>query len=298
MEEIPMTLLEGETWPNPFQQVCRAMETHPHEAWSLETLSTMAGLSAGHFQRRFKAAIGVSPKQYLIACRMGQFKQALRQGDPVTDALYAAGFGASSRLYSQLDNRLGMTPKQYRRGGKGLAISYASARSSLGMLLMAATDRGLCFLQFGQSDEALLKGLHGEYPQASLSPMSGTESEALFQQWIEALEAHLRGERLPLNLPLDIQGTAFQSKVWDYLQKIPYGQVQSYTEVAIGIGQPKAARAVASACAANHLAIVVPCHRVIRGSGELGGYRWGLAVKRALLDQEKRISQAEIQKTP
>jgi AraC family transcriptional regulator of adaptative response/methylated-DNA-[protein]-cysteine methyltransferase len=206
--------------------------------------------------------------------------------------VYEAGFGSSSRVYEKLDTRLGMTPTQYRSGGRDLDISYASKNTSMGLLMMAATDRGLCFIQFGQNESGLLSQLRQEYPQARLSPMQ-EESKALFNQWMQALEAHLTGTSPHLNLPLDIQGTAFQLKVWQYLQKIPYGQVESYTAVAQGIGQPRAVRSVASACAANKLAIAVPCHRVIRSSGALAGYRWGLEMKRTLLDQEKRFSQTD-----
>lgn len=247
----------------------------------------MAALSSGHFQRRFKAIIGVSPRQYQEACRFDQLRQALREGKATTEALYEAGFASSSRVYEKLDTHLGMTPGQYQRGGKGLAISYASAPSSLGIMMLGATDRGLCFLQFGQKAEQLLLGLQQEFPAAILSPMD-ERMNATFMQWMNILEAHLQGEKPHLNLPLDPQGTAFQLKVWRALQQIPYGKVQSYTEVAVGIGQPKAARAVASACAANKLAVIIPCHRVIRGSGELGGYRWGLPVKRALLARENQ----------
>jgi AraC family transcriptional regulator, regulatory protein of adaptative response / methylated-DNA-[protein]-cysteine methyltransferase len=271
-----------------FQEICRYIEAHWDEALPLARLSQLAGLSPSYFQRRFKAIIGVSPKQYLEACRLGQLKQELQAGNSVTVALYEAGFGASSRLYEKLDSRLGMTPKQYRSGGKGLSISYASAQTTIGTLMMGATDRGLCFIQFGKTALELLDALRREYPQANLSVM-GEELKEPFEQWIQALEVHLKGGRPHLDLPLDIQGTAFQLKVWTYLQKIPYGEVQSYTEVAKGIGQPKAARAVASACAANHLAIAIPCHRVIRGNGELGGYRWGLTMKRSLIEQERQF---------
>ena len=274
-----------------FQQICRYIEDHREESLSLERLSTMAGLSSSHFQRRFKAIVGVSPKQYWDTCRLSKLKQELREGNNVTAAVYEAGYGSSSRVYEKLDTRLGMTPKQYRTGGKGLSISYASAETSLGPLMMGATDRGLCFIQFGKPPSELLEALQREYPQATLSVMDEA-CKVQFEQWMQALEAYLKGENSHLDLPLDIQGTAFQLKVWNYLQKIPYGEVQSYTEVAQGIGQPKAARAVASACAANTLAIVIPCHRVIRGSGALGGYRWGLPVKRTLIDEERRLSQS------
>lgn len=270
----------------PFRELCHYMETHYDEALPLRVLANMAGLSPGHFQRQFKAAVGVSPKQYLEACRLGKLKAELRAGSNVTQAVYEAGFGSASRVYEKIDTRLGMTPRQYRNGGKGLSISYASAPSSLGPLMMGATDRGLCFIQFGKPVPKLLDALRQEFPRATLSAIPPASTEQ-FEHWMHALESHLQGTAPQLALPLDIQGTAFQLKVWHYLQGIPYGEVRSYTEVAQGIGQPKAARAVASACAANTLAIAIPCHRVIRGNGELGGYRWGVDVKRMLLAQEK-----------
>ncbi len=272
-----------------FQTICRYIEAHRDESLPLQALASMADLSPGHFQRRFKAVIGVSPKQYVEACRLNALKEALREGASVTSAVYEAGFGSSSRVYEKLDTRLGMTPRQYRKGGKGLQISYVIAPTSIGLLMMAATDRGLCFIQVGQTPLVLEEELRKEFPHAELSAM-GERFRGQFDQWMQALESHLSGENPHLELPLDIQGTAFQRKVWAYLQTIPYGQVRTYTQVAQGIGQPKAVRAAASACGANNLAIVIPCHRVIRSTGALGGYRWGLDVKQALLDQEKRLA--------
>ena len=181
----------------------------------------------------------------------------------------------------------GVTPKQYRRGGEGVSITYAAADSPLGRLMIGATDRGLCFVQFGESDEELVVALRREYPTAAITPIAEPHSPA-FDAWIAALNRHLAGKQPHLDLPLDIRATAFQMRVWNYLQSIPYGSVQSYGEVAAAIGQPKAVRAVAHACASNTVALAIPCHRVIRGTGELGGYRWGLERKRALLDLERR----------
>jgi AraC family transcriptional regulator of adaptative response/methylated-DNA-[protein]-cysteine methyltransferase len=210
----------------------------------------------------------------------------LRAGVPVTGAIYGAGFGSASRVYERVATRLGMTPRQYRGGGKGVAISYAVARTPLGLTMMAATDRGLCAVLFGETERALLAELQREYPGATITPMDAG-ARAPFAQWMAALAAHLEGTRPRLDLPLDVRGTAFQMKVWSFLERIPYGEVRSYAEVAEGIGAPKAVRAVASACAANRLAVAIPCHRVIRGDGGLGGYRWGLARKRALIDAER-----------
>ncbi len=197
-------------------------------------------------------------------------------------------------MYERVNTRLGMTPAQYRTGGKDLAISYVSVASTLGgvsgrvlgRMMIGATDRGLCFVQFSDSDQLLRGMLREEYPSARLEPMR-EPYPAQFGRWMAALELHLKGQQPRAELPLDVRATAFQMKVWRYLQTIPPGSVQSYSQVAAGIGQPSAARAVASACAANPVAVVIPCHRVIRGTGELGGYRWGVERKRALLDQER-----------
>ncbi len=255
----------------------------------LAALAARAGLSRFHLQRRFKAIVGVTPREYGEACRMRRLKSELRQSQDVTEAVYAAGFGSSSRVYERADTRLGMTPNQYRRGGEGMAISYASAPTPVGLMMLAATDRGLCFLQFGESEEALAAALHGEYSAAQIAPMSEARG-AEFREWMEALRQHLEGLRPQLDLPLDIRATAFQVRVWNYLQGIPYGQVRSYAQVAAGIGSPTATRAVARACASNTVALAIPCHRVIRGSGELGGYRWGLERKQALLGRERALA--------
>ena len=184
-----------------------------------------------------------------------------------------------------------MTPMEYRAGGQDIEIAYAEAETVLGLMMIGATDRGLCFLQFGEDKEALLEGLRAEYPRARLVPMADPAPPE-FRQWIERLNQHLEGQAVDLRLPIHVRATAFQIKVWKYLQSIPSGQVQSYTEVAEAIGQPKAARAVARACASNRVAIAIPCHRVIRGDGVLGGYKWGLARKRSLIDTERRTASA------
>ncbi|HUS25494.1 MAG TPA: bifunctional DNA-binding transcriptional regulator/O6-methylguanine-DNA methyltransferase Ada [Candidatus Binatia bacterium] len=267
-------------------ELCRHIERHAGEAMSLAALARLAHLSPFHLQRSFKAVTGMTPKQYVDACRIDALKAGLRSGQRVTEAIYDAGFGSASRVYERIDTRLGMTPAQYRGRGKDLGISYASARTPLGLLMMGATDRGLCFVQFGESEAALLAQLRAEYPGAKLAPMAAPRSEQ-FEAWMQALAQHLQGKTQQLELPLDVRGTAFQMSVWSYLQRIPYGSVQSYSEVAQGIGKPRAVRAVASACAANRVALVIPCHRVIRGDGALGGYRWGLERKRTLLDRER-----------
>jgi AraC family transcriptional regulator, regulatory protein of adaptative response / methylated-DNA-[protein]-cysteine methyltransferase len=256
------------------------------ESLGLEELGRQVGLSPFHLQRTFKEIVGVTPKQFVEACRMEALKGELRARDSITDAIYESGFGASSRVYERVDTRLGMTPRQYRAGGKGVAISYVSVASPLGVMMIGATDRGLCFLQFSESHNELLKMLGKEYPAATLQEMKPPYSEQ-FDLWIKSLLRYLRREQIRLDMPMDVRATAFQLKVWKYLQSIPYGEVQSYAEVAAAVGNPRATRAVARACAANRVAIVIPCHRVIRGNGELGGYRWGVERKRVLIDAER-----------
>jgi AraC family transcriptional regulator of adaptative response/methylated-DNA-[protein]-cysteine methyltransferase len=270
----------------PIQDLCRYLEEHCDERPGLAVLAVRAGLSRFHLQRTFKAAVGLTPKQYLEAFRVGRLKQELRHGSDVTAAVYEAGFGSASRVYERADTRLGMTPGQYRQGGEGLTITHATVESPWGLVTMGATDRGLCFVQFGETEEQLLAALRREYPNAALEPMR-QPAPAGFARWMASLSAHLAGASPGLDLPLDIRATAFQMRVWDYLRSIPYGQVRSYGEVAAGIGKPSAVRAVARACAANRVALVIPCHRVIRGSGQPGGYRWGLARKQALLRRER-----------
>lgn len=267
-------------------ELCRWMRAHSAQTLSLSALARRAHLSPFHFQRRFKAVTGVSPRQYLETCRLEALKDGLRDGASVTSAIYDAGFGSPSRVYEGIGSKLGMTPKTYRAGGAGVEISWASAVTPLGTVLMGATDRGLCFVQFGSSEDELVAQLRSEFPGALLAPMPGPRS-AQFEAWMRALSAHFEGGPAGADLPLDLRGTAFQMQVWRYLQTIPAGAVQSYAEVAHGIGRPSAVRAVARACASNRVAVLIPCHRVIRGDGGLGGYRWGLERKRALLDQER-----------
>lgn len=257
------------------------------ELLQLEALSRRFQLSPFHFQRTFKAAIGVTPRKYIEEIRMQTLKEDLRDGATVTEAVYRAGFGSSSRVYERADTQLGMTPKQYRSRGHGVEITYATADTPLGMMMIGATDRGLCFLEFGESSDELVDSLAQEYPAAKRVPLRQPYPEQ-FTNWMKALSDYLDGERALSKMPLALYGTAFQVKVWTYLQTIPAGSVESYSEVANAIGAPRAARAVATACAANRVAVVVPCHRVIRGDGGLGGYRWGLERKRALLDTERR----------
>lgn len=249
---------------------------------TLVELGRRVGLSPTHLQRTFHAAVGVTPRQFAELCRLERLKGELRGGDSVTGAIYAAGFGSSSRVYERADSRLGMTPGEYRAGGKGVAITYATVDTGLGPLLLAATDRGLCFVQLGGTVAELVARLRREYPAADLEAVGETPSPAL-AAWMEALRRHLAGDQPRLDLPFDVRASAFQLRVWTFLQSIPWGETRSYAEVAAAIGAPGATRAVARACASNPVALAVPCHRVIRADGALGGYRWGAERKQRLL---------------
>ncbi|MBI5085261.1 MAG: bifunctional DNA-binding transcriptional regulator/O6-methylguanine-DNA methyltransferase Ada [Acidobacteria bacterium] len=270
-------------------ELCRYMEAHADEPLTLGDLGKRAGLNPYHLQRTFKAVVGVTPKQYLDQLRIERFKASLRQSrQDVTAAIFDAGYGSTSRLYEKLDTRLGMTPMEYRGGGRGVEISYASASTPLGPMMVGATDRGLCFIQFGESAAQLAEQLRAQYPHASLRALDGEQPPPLFTAWMSELNAYLAGRQAGLHLPVHVRATAFQLMVWNYLQTIPAGSVQSYGEVAAAIGRPRAVRAVARACASNTVALAIPCHRVIRGTGEMGGYRWGVERKRTLLDSERR----------
>jgi AraC family transcriptional regulator, regulatory protein of adaptative response / methylated-DNA-[protein]-cysteine methyltransferase len=268
------------------RESCRYIEARSDETLGLEELAAQARMSPSHFHRTFKAVVGLSPKQYLDAARLQKLKLRLKDSGDVIEAVYGAGYGSSSRIYERADTRLGMTPNQYRKGGRNVAITYVTIETPLGLMMIGATDRGLCFLQFGDTPKGLLTMLEQEYPSAKIEAMVAPYHPYL-QKWISALNGYLAGTHPHLDLPVDIRATTFQIRVWNYLQSIPYGEVQSYGEVAAGIGSPNATRAAARACAANTIALVIPCHRVIRGTGELGGYRWGLARKRTLIDRER-----------
>lgn len=273
----------------------RWIEAHADEKITLARLGAALGVGPSHLQRTFTRVVGVSPRRYAESCRLARMKTLLREERDVTTALYGAGYGSSSRLYERADDRLGMTPNAYRRGGAGTEIAYAIVDLPLGRLLVGATDRGICAISLGDDDEVLAASLVAEFPAARIE-----RDEAAIRPWVAALLGHLDGEGTATGQPIgggpardpaiDInpEGTAFQRRVWDALRTIPYGETRSYGDVARAIGQPGAARAVAGACAANRLAIVVPCHRVVRADGGLGGYRWGRDRKRALLDREQR----------
>ena len=248
---------------------------------SLRELAAAVGLSPAHFQRLFKRHVGVSPKQYAVQKRLERVRDALRHDGSITAAVYAAGFESGSRFYETATGALGMTPSEFRRGGDGAEVAYAIARTYLGLALVAVTDLGVCRIDLGDDPETLVARLRDAFPKARLR----AADPALEDRIARAL-ACLEEPQRAADLPLDIRGTAFQRQVWAALRAIPPGTRTTYTEIARRIGRPAAVRAVANACAANAIAVVVPCHRVLRGDGGLGGYRWGLDRKRTLLERE------------
>jgi AraC family transcriptional regulator of adaptative response/methylated-DNA-[protein]-cysteine methyltransferase len=265
------------------KEICRYIEQYLDEPITLERLGKAFRQSPFHLQRRFKAALGITPREYADSCRLRQLKRNLQAGDNVTRAMYDAGYGSSSRLYEKTASQLGMTPDKYRRGAIAASIRYACADSPLGRMLIAATDRGVCSIQFARSDGELIEGLKREFPFAARKPDDGG-----LQAWVAALLSKMTGRELNAALPLDIRATAFQRRVWTYLQSIPFGATQSYGQVAKAIGQPSASRAVARACATNPVAVAIPCHRVVREDGSISGYRWGVERKKTLLEMEQR----------
>jgi AraC family transcriptional regulator of adaptative response/methylated-DNA-[protein]-cysteine methyltransferase len=251
----------------------------------LAALAARLGGSPYHLQRNFKRLVGVTPREYAEACRLQGVKRRLRRGEAVTSAMLDAGYGSSSRFYERAVPRLGMSPSAYRRGGAGTLIRYAIVDSPLGRLLVAATSRGVCAVRMGASDALLERALAREYPSASIAADGGA-----LARWTNRILAHLAGRRPRLDLPLDVQATSFQWQVWSALCSSPYGKTRSYAEIASAIGRPRAVRAVARACASNPVALAVPCHRVVPSKGGVGGYRWGVARKRALLESEANAS--------
>jgi len=251
---------------------------------SLKELAHAAGLSLFHFQRLFKKIVGVTPKQYAMQERSNRIREHLREDSTVTDAMYHAGFGSSSRFYEKATATLGMKPSAYKNGALDMRIRFAIVPSVLGLVLVAATPQGICAIDLGDTAEALKEELHRRFPKAEFQAPD-PEFAAMVSKVLTFLEDPHRGR---LDLPLDVQGTAFQRRVWLALQEIPPGDTVIYADIASRIGKPKAARAVAQACAANPVAVVIPCHRVVRGNGQLGGYRWGVDRKRVLLEQERK----------
>lgn len=277
------------------EYIDRRLSEDGAEGITLDRIADEAGLSPHHLQRRFKAIVGLTPAQYARAGRSERLKQELKRGGTVSRATYGAGYGSISRLYESADAQLGMTPATYQRGGEGASIEYVIAETSLGYLLVAATEKGICSVALGDAAQTLEERLAAEYPAATRryvpvdgSVLANAAASSRLARWVRQVVANVDGERSAgaTDIPLDLQATAFRWKVWRELQKIPAGETRSYSEIATSIGSPKAVRAVASACANNPVALVIPCHRVVRRGGELGGYRWGVERKQKLLDKE------------
>lgn len=264
------------------QRACEIIQSNPEGRHTLGALAGRVGLSRFHFQRAFTQVVGISPRAFAEACRLGQVKTALKKGERVTPAIYDAGYGSSSRLYERAGAALGMTPATYRKGAPGVEIDFTIADSPLGRLLLAATTRGVCRVMIGDSDRTLERDLRAEYPRATVR-----RNDRILSAQVRPLLDHLRGKSPHVELPIDVRATAFQWRVWQQLQAIPYGETRTYREVAAAIGKPTATRAVARACATNPVALLIPCHRVIRTDGSMGGYRWGIPRKEKLLEQEK-----------
>ena len=263
------------------QRVCRLIDERPDGDLRLERLSAEVGKSPYYLQRTFKRIVGVTPRQYAASRRVARLKRELRAEDTVSRAQYAAGYGSSSRLYERSDQDLGMTPATYQRGGVGARIGYTLVDTSLGLLLVAGTERGLCAVRFGEQEAALARDLRDEFPEAEL-----VQDEPRVNLWARVVQAQVNGLKPSSLVPLDVQATAFQWRVWQELRRIPLGQTRTYSDIASAIGRRRAARAVAHACATNPTAVAIPCHRVVREDGGLGGYRWGLERKRELLERE------------
>jgi AraC family transcriptional regulator of adaptative response/methylated-DNA-[protein]-cysteine methyltransferase len=249
---------------------------------TLADLADEVGVSRTHLQKVFKEIIGVSPRKFADAVRLEKFKHGVREGSGVVDAMYDAGYGSSSRLYENITGKMGMTPAVYKKGGKGMKIEYTIADCELGKLLVARTPKGICAVNFGDRVKDLEKGLKEEFPEAGIRRDDGG-----LNKFLNAILENIRGSRKTLVLPLDLQATAFQLRVWEALREIPYGETVSYAEIARRLGNEKAVRAVAGACAANRVALVIPCHRVVKSNGDISGYKWGVERKKKLLAKEK-----------
>lgn len=265
-------------------QACRLIDAS-EELPNLDSLAAASSMSRFHFHRIFKAHTGITPKAYAAARRAERVKAGLAQAPSVTEAIYAAGFNSSARFYATSDQVLGMTPKKYRAGGSGTTIRFAIGACSLGAILVGATDKGICSILIGDDPEQLARDLQDRFPQAELRG-----AEAGFEQIIAKVIGLVEAPALGLDLPLDVRGTAFQQRVWQALREIPCGATVSYAELAARVGVPDGARAVAGACAANPVAVAIPCHRVVRHDGSISGYRWGVERKQALLDRERDAS--------
>ena len=272
---------------NAVAQACRIIDSS-ESVTSLKALADAVGLSRYHFHRLFKKVAGVTPREYSAAVRTERVRSKLAEASSVTDAIYGAGFNSSSRFYEGPRDTLGMTPTEYRKGGRGVPIGYVIAPCPFGFVLVAGTARGICCIRLGSERARLEQELQDEFPEASIA-----KGDHRFRAWVNAIVASINNPALQIELPLDIRGTAFQQRVWQALRQIPAGRTASYAEVAARIGQPTAVRAVARACATNPVALIVPCHRVIGSDGKLTGYRWGVERKRALLEMEGVRDQTE-----
>jgi AraC family transcriptional regulator, regulatory protein of adaptative response / methylated-DNA-[protein]-cysteine methyltransferase len=263
------------------RSVCRLIDARPDAPASLASLSASAATTPHRLLRAFHAVLGLTPRQYRDERRLARFKTQLKERKKVSPALYEAGYGSTSRVYERAHAQLGMTPATYGRGGTGTRIAFAIVSCALGRLLVAATARGICRVAIGDDAQALERGLRAEFPAATIARDDDT-----LRSWVAEITAHLDGRQAHLDLPVDVRATAFQRRVWEALREIPYGTTRSYSQIARAIGNAKATRAVARACATNPVAIVIPCHRVVRTDGDLGGYRWGIERKKELLARE------------
>jgi AraC family transcriptional regulator of adaptative response/methylated-DNA-[protein]-cysteine methyltransferase len=278
-QETPSTVL--------VRKVCNYIQEQAEESGSMPTLAELGraiGSSPSHLQRVFKETTGVTPRQYAAAWRLDRFKAMIKDGQGISTALYEAGFGSTSRLYETSEEQMGMSPGAYRKGGEGMNIYHTVVACSMGRLLVAATDKGVCSVKLGNSDPELEENLQTEFPSANHKPDGGN-----LAIWTAEILSYLDGEKNGLDLPVDIQATAFQQQVWQMLRTIPYGETRTYQEVAQMMSKDDASRAVGTACGANPVALVIPCHRVLRKDGGLGGYSWGLDRKKSLLAMEQAI---------
>lgn len=276
----PNTVSPAQQQIETIARICKLIE-QSEEPLSLQKMAKIAGLSQYHFHRLFKKMVGVTPKEYANAHRAKRICEELQQGTSVTEAIYNAGFETSSSFYNKSMMMLGMTPSKYQQGADEIEIRFAVKPSWLGWVLVAATTKGICAINLGDNEETLIEQLQNQFPNAQIN-----DSDSTFDSWIEQVITFIDMPQQGLNLPLDIQGTAFQQRVWKVLQDIPLGSTASYAQIAEHIGNPKAVRAVARACATNKLAIAIPCHRVVGSDNSLKGYRWGREYKRALLERE------------
>lgn len=267
------------------EAACRYIDENLDVTLSLTAISRHVAISPFHFQRLFKRILGISPRQYQQARRAGKFRQALLSEGRVTDAIYEAGYSSSSRAYESIPAQLGMTPSAFRRKGEGVEIRYTILATGMGKLLMATTERGVCAVRFGENDARLVREIKHDFGAAEIH-----RDDERLKELASQVQQLLDGSAAALNIPIDIQGTAFQQLVWETLRKIPAGETRTYAEVAASIGRPKAVRAVANACASNPVAVVVPCHRVVHKNGHLAGYRWGVKRKEMLLEKEHTVA--------